>query len=159
MSKGANAFITKPVDETFLFAKIANIFKRQETIAKKLIGRSQGQLVDLKRFDSFSDTAKNIVFKNLRNPGFGVTEFAAALNMSRSSLQRKIKAEVNLSPTEFIRDIRLNQAIELMKAGAYNIDEIGSLVGFNSTSYFIRSFKKKYGKTPFSFQSELKVEK
>lgn len=159
MSKGANAFITKPVDEAFLFAKIANIFKRQDTIAKKLIGRSQGQLVDLKRFDSFSDTAKNIVLKNLRNPGFGVTEFAAALNMSRSSLQRKIKAEVNLSPTEFIRDIRLNQAIELMKAGAYNIDEIGSLVGFNSTSYFIRSFKKKYGKTPFSFQSELKVEK
>jgi len=159
MGRGANAFITKPVDEAFLFAKIENIFKRQETIAKKLVGSVNAQQANLKRFDSFSTRAQNIVVKNLRNSNFGVTEFATELNMSRSSLQRKIKAEINLSPTEFIRDIRLNKAIELMKSGAYNIDEIGSLVGFNSTSYFIRSFKKKYGKTPFAFQSELKFQK
>lgn len=159
MSKGANAFITKPVDESFLFAKIENIFRRQETIKRKMKGLANDQIPALGSNDSFAERAKNIVEKNLRNPSFSVTDFAGALSMSRSSLQRKTKAEMNLSPTEFIRDIRLMRAIELMKSGSYNIDEIGSLVGFNSTSYFIRSFKKKYGKTPFSFRSELKIQK
>lgn len=55
-----------------------------------------------------------------------------------------------------MRDIRLKFAINLMKTGNYNIDEIGTYVGFNSTSYFIRSFKKKYGKTPKEYYSEVK---
>lgn len=159
MSKGANAFITKPVDESFLFAKIENIFRRQETIKRKMKGLANDQIPALGSNDSFAERAKNIVEKNLRNASFSVTDFAGALGMSRSSLQRKTKAEMNLSPTEFIRDIRLMRAIELMKSGSYNIDEIGLLVGFNSTSYFIRSFKKKYGKTPFTFRSELKIHK
>lgn len=159
MSKGANAFITKPVDESFLFAKIENIFRGQAHMKRKLEGLAEEQLSVFNKHDSFTEKARNIVEKNLRNPSFAVAEFAATLSMSRSSLQRKMKAEINLSPTEFIRDIRLSRAVELMKTGSYNIDEIGSLVGFNSTSYFIRSFKKKYGKTPFSFQSELKVHK
>lgn len=159
MSKGANAFITKPVDESFLLAKIENIFRRQETIKRKWQGLANEPLSVFSKNDPFTEKARRIVEKNLRNPSFAVTEFAAALSMSRSSLQRKMKAETNLSPTEFIRDIRLGRAIELMKIGSYNIDEIGLLVGFNSTSYFIRSFKKKYGKTPFAFQSELKIPK
>ena len=43
-----------------------------------------------------------------------------------------------------------------MKSGNYNIDEIGSYVGFNSTSYFIRSFKKKYAKTPNEYYKDIK---
>jgi AraC-like DNA-binding protein len=42
-----------------------------------------------------------------------------------------------------------------MKKDGYNMDEIGAYVGFNSTSYFIRSFKNKYGKTPTAYKSEL----
>ena len=159
MSRGANAYITKPVDESFLFAKIENIFRGQEIIKKKFAGLATENLSALNLNDSFIEKAQNIVEKNLQNTSFTITEFAAQLGISRSSFQRKLKAEVNLSPTEFIRDIRLKRAIELMKSGAYNIDEIGLLVGFNSTSYFIRSFKKKYGKTPFALQSELKVQK
>lgn len=157
MSKGANDFITKPVDESFLFAKIENIFKRQETIKKKIEGQTNEKKSALAPNDPFLEKAKRIVEKNLQNPSFAISEFAGQLGISRSSLQRKMKAEVNLSPTEFIRDIRLKKAVELLKTGTYNIDEIGLLVGFNSTSYFIRTFKKKYGKTPFAFQSELKV--
>lgn len=159
MSKGANAFITKPVDDSFLFARIENILGRQETIKKKIEDLTNEQRPVLNSSDSFIENAKNIVEKNLQNPSFSIAEFAAQLHTSRSSLQRKMKAELSLSPTEFIRDFRLNRAIELMKLGTYNIDEIGLLVGFNSTSYFIRTFKKKYGKTPYAFQSEVIVPK
>lgn len=159
MGKGANAFISKPVDESFLFAKIDNILGRQEAIKKKIEGQAKELSPALNSTDSFIDHARRIVDRNLQNSDFSVSEFATQLNTSRSSLQRKIKAELNVSPTEFIRDIRLKRAIELMKAGAYNIDEIGLLAGFNSTSYFIRTFKKKYGKTPYAFQSEFRAQK
>lgn len=157
MSKGANAFITKPVDESFLFAKIENILGREAAIKKKMEGQVKEQEPALNLTDSFIENARRVVHSNLQNPDFSVSEFATQLNTSRSSLQRKIKAELNVSPTEFIRDIRLKRAIELMKSGTYNIDEIGLLAGFNSTSYFIRIFKKKYGKTPYVFQSEFKT--
>ena len=155
MGKGANDFITKPVDESFLFAKIDNIFRARETLKEKLEGPVNEQFSIPDFNTSFIDRAKIIVDKNLQNSSFEITDFATQLSMSRSSLQRNLKTEVNLSPTEFIRDIRLKKAVELMKSSSYNIDEIALLSGFNSSSYFIRSFKKMYGKTPSAFKSEL----
>ena len=158
MGKGVHSFITKPVDESFLFAKIENIFKsiaRVQTIDRTDVNTQQR---DLDTTVSFIEKAQAIVEKNIQNPNFSIKEFSTQLNISRSSLQRRMKSEVNLSPTEFIRDIRLKKAVKLLKSSRHNIDEIGLLVGFNSTSYFIRSFKKKYGKTPFAFQSQLKME-
>jgi AraC-like DNA-binding protein len=57
-----------------------------------------------------------------------------------------------MSPSEFIREVRLKKAVILLKKDDYNIDEIAIIVGFNSTSYFIRSFKKKYEMTPSAFK-------
>ena len=63
----------------------------------------------------------------------------------------------NMSPSEFIREVRLKKAVGLLKSEEYNIDEIAIIVGFNSTSYFIRSFKKKYEMTPTAFKQNLKT--
>ena len=153
MAKGANLFLTKPVDEAFLFANIENIFKNRETLKKKYEIQQNEQPSVSNKNETFIIRAKQIVERNYQNPTFEILEFASALGMSRSSLQRKMKAENNLTPTEFIRDFKLKKAVELLKAGGYNIDEIGTLAGFNSTSYFIRSFKKKYGKTPLTFRN------
>ena len=84
MSKGANDFIIKPVDESFLFAKIENIFRRQEILKKKLEGLGNDQLSVLNSNDSFIKKAKKIVERNLQNPSFEITEFANQLSRSRS---------------------------------------------------------------------------
>ena len=153
MRKGVHTFITKPVDESFLLAKIENIFREREALKKKFgemkADKKQSSGPNL----SFIQKAEGIVETNLRNPSFEISEFAAQLSISKSSLQRKIKASTNLNPSEFIRDFRLKKAIELIKQGDLNIDEIAILVGFNSTSYFIRTFKTKYGKTPKAYMS------
>lgn len=60
-----------------------------------------------------------------------------------------------MSPSEFIREVRLKKAVGLLKSNEYNIDEIAIIVGFNSTSYFIRSFKKKYEITPTDFKQRI----
>jgi DNA-binding response OmpR family regulator len=155
MKKGVHTFITKPVDESFLMAKIENIFREREALKKKFGEMKAESKLKPGINESFIKKAEDIVENNLRNPSFEISEFASQLSISKSSLQRKIKASTNLNPSEFIRDFRLKKSIELIKQGNLNIDEIALLVGFNSTSYFIRTFKNKYGKTPLAFKAEL----
>jgi YesN/AraC family two-component response regulator len=154
INRGADFFLTKPVDESLLFARIDNIFNNRETLKNKYDGQVHTN-ISLSRSEVFIQEARKIVEQNLQNPSFEIENLAKELNISRSSLHRKIKSLTNQSSSEYIRDIRLTSAIKLMNTGKFNMDEIGVFVGFNSTSYFIRSFKKKYGKTPKDFYNDL----
>ncbi len=148
--KGADSYLIKPVDETVLLAQIQNILNKRELIKKRMERTDEKKIdSDIKyNGNSILENAVKIVELHLRDSDFDLTSLLKILNVSRSTFHRKIKTSVNQSPSEFIRDIRLKNAVELMKTGNFNIDEIGTYVGFNSTSYFIRSFKKKFGKTP-----------
>ena len=98
--------------------------------------------------NDFIARATEIVEDNLSNVQFGVTELADATHMSRSNLLRKIKKLTGLSVSQFIRKIRLENAMELLKEGNTTISEISYQVGFNSTSYFIKCFREEYGYPP-----------
>jgi len=72
--------------------------------------------------------------------------------MSRSQLHRKLVALTDLSATEFIRTYRLNLAKEMIEKNTGTISEIAYEVGFNSPSYFSKSFKEKFGVSPSEFE-------
>ncbi len=97
---------------------------------------------------TFIEQAEAIILKNLANEQFGVSELADAMNMSRSNLLRKIKKQTKLSASQFIRQIRLKEAMELLKEGSLTVSEISFKVGFGSTSYFIKCFREQYGYPP-----------
>jgi signal transduction histidine kinase/ligand-binding sensor domain-containing protein/DNA-binding response OmpR family regulator len=159
LMEGVDSFLTKPVEESLLLAQIENILTKRDLL-KKRNGMNSIKIQDVQQpqsENSLIDAAKTIVEQNLRNADFNLEMLLDKLNVSRSTFHRKIKAASNQSPTEFIRDIRLKHAVHLMKTNTLNIDEIGTYVGFNSTSYFIRSFKKKYGKTPKEYYSGMRV--
>ena len=155
MYKGANAFLTKPVDEELLFASIDNILSNADVIKKRFKDDSKTTTENSSLHPTFIDKVESIIEQNLQNQTFEITELASLVGVSRSSLQRKIKKTVNMSPSEFIREVRLKKAVTLLKKDDYNIDEIAIIVGFNSTSYFIRSFKKKYEMTPTAFKQNI----
>ena len=71
------------------------------------------------------------VRENLSDANYNVEALAAAMNMSRSSLHRKIKALTDLSSLDFIRIIRLKRAAELLQEGELRINEISDRVGFS----------------------------
>ncbi len=98
--------------------------------------------------DHFIEQAEALVVENLSNEQFGVSELAAAMNMSRSNLLRKIKKRTKLSASQFIRQIRLEQGMELLKDSSLTVSEISYQVGFGSTSYFIKCFREHYGYPP-----------
>jgi len=154
LSRGADLFLTKPIDESLLLAQIETILANRESLIEKYW--TNGNPKDLSEIKlSFIEQAEKYVLANIRNSQLDINTLAEELGLSRSSLHRKIKRQTNQSATEFIRDIRLKNAVQLMKEGKYNMDEIALLVGFNSTSYFNRSFREKYGSTPSKFLSEI----
>ncbi|MFK7812101.1 MAG: helix-turn-helix domain-containing protein [Maribacter sp.] len=97
---------------------------------------------------TFIEQAEALILKNLANEQFGVSELADAMNMSRSNLLRKIKKQTQLSASQFIRQIRLKEAMELLKDSSLTVSEISYQVGFGSTSYFIKCFRELYGYPP-----------
>ena len=89
-----------------------------------------------------------IVKENISNEQFGVSELAGEISMSRSNLLRKIKKETGGSVSQFIRQVRLEHAMELLKQDSTSVSEVSYQVGFSSVSYFIKCFGDHYGYSP-----------
>lgn len=149
--KGADSFLTKPIDDSILLAQINNIFQRVGSYKKE-----QTPNVENNKQSTFVDSIEKIIERNLQNDKFTLNDILSELNISKSTLDRKLKQQANVNPSGLIRDIRLKNAVKLMKTNSFNIDEIATYVGFNSSSYFIRSFKVKYGQTPREYREQHK---
>lgn len=98
--------------------------------------------------DPFLQKLKGIIEDNLSNEQFGVSELADAIGMSRSNLLRKVNKLAGLSVSQFIRNIRLHHAAEMLQSSEATVSEIAYQVGFNSTSYFIKCYREYYGYPP-----------
>ena len=153
---GADAYISKPFSDELLLAQIRNLLHSREAL-RQLFNTSGDEWKqkyspeDLDR--KFLLKSIDIVKINIENETFSAEEFAQEMNLSRAHLHRKLKALTNQSATEFIRNIRLKEAVELMKKGELLVSEIGYLVGFKSHTYFTKSFKKQYGLSPSEFKN------
>lgn len=76
---------------------------------------------------------------------------AQLLNMSRSSLNRKIRGILDMTPNDYIRVERLKKAAVLLKDKSYKINEVCYAVGFSTPSYFAKCFQKQFGVLPKDF--------
>jgi len=101
-----------------------------------------------KRDENFIKTVNEIIETNLSNERFGVTELAGKMNMSRSNLHRKIKSITGSSVSQYLRKIRLDKALELMKEEPVTISEVAFKVGFGSPAYFSKCFREYFGFSP-----------
>ncbi len=98
--------------------------------------------------NGFISRDRQVVLDNLLNPQFGVSSLSDELGISRSELYRRIKEAEQKSASQFIREIRLERSLELLKTDQYSITEIAYMVGFNSPTYFSSSFKEYFGYSP-----------
>ncbi|MCC5935278.1 MAG: response regulator [Balneolales bacterium] len=108
-------------------------------------GQGQGQSAE---DEAFTQEVLAKIRENISNPEFTVENLAFGLNMSRSSLYRKLKLPGNESPNDLINRMRLEIARDLLKQKNNSISEIAYAVGYNSLSYFSRMYKKQYGHRP-----------
>ena len=102
---------------------------------------------------SYMAKLETTVARHLADPEFGVTELADAMAQDRSHVFRRTRDVLGVSPSEFIRQARLQRGATLLTSSSDTVAEIAYAVGFNSVSYFSRSFQVEYGVTPTSFRA------
>ncbi|MEL6944465.1 MAG: AraC family transcriptional regulator, partial [Bacteroidota bacterium] len=98
--------------------------------------------------DIFLQKVGEIVQANLSDENFTVEKLGRTLRLDRTQLFRKLKALTGENPSHFIRTTRLKIAYQLLENQTATVAEIAFQVGFSNPSYFSRSFKQYFGKTP-----------
>ena len=148
---GADSYITKPLNINLLLSRIDSLRKQRERIKEKyMLGISEMNNMDEispRNFTFMKQITKEIL-NHMSNPELNVSMLAQQLHLSHSTLYRKIQSISGMSPNEFIRNIRINEAARLITNTDLSLTEIIAIVGFNDHSYFTRCFKKKFHKTP-----------
>lgn len=96
----------------------------------------------------FVSKATEIVEANITNPKFGVSMLAKEMGMSRSNLHRKVNKITKITVSQFINQVRLKKAKEILRHTTNTVSEVAYEVGFNNVSYFIKCFHNYYGYSP-----------
>lgn len=101
------------------------------------------------------EKAEQAVKQNFSREDFGVQEFAEAMNMSKSTLNRKLKALTDQTPLEYINDYKMKKALVMLKDPDATISEVTIALGFQSRRYFSAVFKKTYNESPTQYQKRV----
>ena len=149
---GADDYLTKPFDMTLLIHRIKSIIQNRAAVRERAMIRTnvnrREPILQNKLNDKFVEMALEVVHANMANSNFDKDAFAYQMNVSSSLLYKKLKTLTDLSPVDFIKDIRLNYALELLQKKSYTVTEVSELSGFSSVGYFSTVFKKHFGKSP-----------
>ena len=97
------------------------------------------------------DEIKETIEENMVDSDFNVSILQEKMGMGNKQLYRKLKALTGQSPVEYIRDMRMQKAAKLLKAGKFSVSEVMYTVGFSNSSYFSKCFSKAFGMTPTEF--------
>lgn len=175
LEEGIDDYITKPFSATYLKTRIASLLRRQkqlqeiymvrlqasannvlegknETNSKTEYEPSKPSLVSLD--EQFIHQVLEFLEQNITNPDIKIDAFADHLCLSRTVFYRKLKSITGLTPVEFIREIRLKRALQLMDDDSYTVAQIAYMTGFGDPNYFGRCFKKKMGMSPTEYKDK-----
>nr|VVV03471.1 HTH-type transcriptional regulator YesS [Aliivibrio wodanis] len=108
---------------------------------------------DLQRHQDWLIRVYEIVEENYRSPKFGTSAAAKALFVSERNLQRRFKQLTQRSFMEYLIEVKLEKACELLISGC-KVADAAFESGFNDPSYFSKRFKRHYGLSPTQFVSE-----
>ncbi|MDA3930961.1 MAG: response regulator [Prolixibacteraceae bacterium] len=149
---GADDYLTKPFDMALLRQKIKTIIQNRKSVSKKVLKLNKvlnnETVFNNNLNDTFVKKMLEVVHENIANSSFNKEIFASSMNVSSSLLYKKVKSLTDQSPTDFIKTVRLDHALELLQSRNHNITEVSELCGYSSIGYFSTVFKKHFGISP-----------
>lgn len=155
LESGANVFIDKPFDMDFLLRQVANLIRTQaemkELYSKKFIAEPS-KLTISSMDEELLHKAMNYIEQNIGNNDYDVESFVSDMAIGRTLLYQKINDITGMSIKEFILDIRLKRAGQLLRESDLTIAEISIMTGFANPKYFSICFKRHFELTPSEFK-------
>ena len=154
LESGADDFVAKPFKLRILEKRLENLIGLRKALRSRYSQEFILKPTDISitsTDEAFLNKLQIIIDADFSNPDFNAVAFSKKIGMSRMQLHRKLMAYTGLTTTAFIRSQRLKQALEILKTSDSTVNEVAYTVGFNTPSYFIKSFKEIYKKTPTEY--------
>ena len=156
LEKGADAFLAKPFDMDELHVIINNLISKNLRLKGKFSGVQQqkDKVVETKvkgNDEVLMERIMKVVNDHLSDSDFNVEVLTKEVGISRAQLHRKMKEMTGLPISEFIRNIRLEQAVRLLKEQKINVTQVAYTVGFSNLAHFSTVFRKQFGVSPTEY--------
>lgn len=154
LQTGADDYLVKPFNKQELIYKVQNLIqlreKLQEHIKLNLLTKAT-PVKAVSASEQFIMKAKTFVEANLGGASLSVERLAEEMNLGREQCYRKIMAITGLSPSAFIRKLKLQRAAQLLAAKAVPVSQVAYQVGYENLSHFSKAFKEEFGKLPSEY--------
>lgn len=170
LEQGIDDYITKPFSATYLKTRVASLLRQRKALQELYMNRlmegkntstpdpltpSQPQITPYD--EQFMEKVMAYMEEQMDNAELTIDEFAEQLMLSRTIFYRKLKSIVGLTPVDFIREIRIKRAVQLIDSDEYNFSQVAYMTGFNDPKYFSKCFKKVIGITPSEYKERKKI--
>jgi len=155
---GADDYMTKPFEPEYIRARVQNILKQrtqlEQSYRQRLMRLEPQKGEDNVPGDAFLAKLLDVMEKQMDNNTLTVDELVEEMGMGRTVFFNKLKNMTGMSPVEFIREMRIKRAAQLLEDRKYNITEVTYMVGMNDSRYFSKCFKNTYGVTPSEYRKQ-----
>lgn len=140
-----------------LYADSTELMKMRSYLNEKPVPQAEIRISDME-FAKLDEILLGNILKaveeNLSEPDFDVQHLAEKVNMSRSTLTRKLKAITGLTPLEYIRRVKMQHACRMLEDPRTTVNEVALALGYYNRKYFTSCFKEEYGITPSEYQKQ-----
>ena len=181
---GADDYITKPFSATYLQARVENLLMQRKKLqsfyrdslmhihisagqedapvatdvpsAEEDTSETVSATLEMSPNDrKFMDKLVELMEQNMDNGELVVDDLVRELAVSRSVFFKKLKTLTGLAPIEFIKEMRIKRATQLIETGEFNMTQISYMVGINDPRYFSKCFKAQVGMTPTEYRDKV----
>ena len=156
LEAGAIEYISKPFNFEILISSINSALKFQKRVkesGKKIeVSPEAAEIVSLD--EQLINKAVALVEENMSNSEFSVEDLSHELGYSRGHFYQKVLRLTGQTPIDFIRNIRMKRAADLLQRSQLNVSEVAYKVGYNNPKLFSRYFKSVYNKYPSEFRTK-----
>jgi signal transduction histidine kinase/DNA-binding response OmpR family regulator/ligand-binding sensor domain-containing protein len=164
LAYGADDYITKPFSVPYFQARISNLIQQRRLLNEIITSRmnigtgamnfNPEPFVFTSHDEEFMKKVLHVIEENMENYDFVVDDIAKETGMSRSVFFKKIKSLTGMAPIEFIREMKMKRAAQILISGQYMVKEVSYMVGISDTKYFAKCFRTRFGMTPMEYKNQ-----
>ncbi|MDO4334492.1 MAG: helix-turn-helix domain-containing protein [Bacteroidales bacterium] len=158
--KGADAYLGKPFNIEELETMVGTLLENRRRMKCKYTGAQEtvGKIAapEMKGNDEhLMERILKEINEHIDDQEFNVETLADGVGVSRTHLHRKMKEMIGMTPSDYIRNIRLKRACELLKRSDIEVTQVAYKIGFTSQSHFSTHFKRYTGYSPSEYRAKM----
>ena len=157
LSSGADAYIAKPFSMSLLIARCTQLLEQRNQLklnyAKEVISKPETPTIIVEEQDrKLRAQLDNWISQHLRDSNLNIDLFAEKMGYGRTTFYKKVKKLTGKTPNDYIKMIRMERAVELLKDDTLTVAQVSYEVGIEDPYYFSKSFKAFYGISPTQYR-------